>query len=160
MIQTITPCLWFDNQAEEAARFYTGIFPNSGIDGITYYGKEGFEHHGQADGTVLTVSFRINGQPFTAMNGGPVFQFSEAISFQVPCETQEEIDSYWAKLTQDGQEIQCGWLKDKYGVSWQIYPTKLMEWLLDPLRAQRVTKAYMDMVKFDIGILEAAAKLD
>lgn len=160
MIHTITPCLWFDHEAEEAALFYTGIFKDSGIDDISRYSKEGFEHHGQQEGTVLTVSFHINGQPFTALNGGPVFHFTEAISFQVPCDTQEEIDWYWAKLTEGGQEVQCGWLKDKYGVSWQIYPAKLSEWLLDPACAERVTKVYMDMVKFDLAKLEEAAKKD
>ena len=157
MINPITPCLWFDNQAEEAALFYTSIFKDSKIDGISRYGKEGFEYHGQKEGTALTVSFQINGQPFTALNGGPVFTFNEAISFQVLCDTQEEIDDYWEKLTYGGKEIECGWLKDKYGVCWQIVPTILPQLLLDPLRAERVTKAYMQMVKFDIRLLEEAA---
>jgi len=157
MIKPITPCLWFDNQAEEAALFYTSIFKDSKIDGISRYGKEGFEYHGQKEGTALTVSFQINGQPFTALNGGPVFTFNEAISFQVLCDTQEEIDDYWEKLTYGGKEIECGWLKDKYGVCWQIVPTILPQLLLDPLRAERVTKAYMQMVKFDIRLLEEAA---
>lgn len=158
MIQPITPCLWFDHEAEEAAKFYTSIFKNSSMGGITRYSKEGFEHHGQKEGTVLTVSFQINGQPFTAMNGGSIFKINEAISFQVLCDTQEEIDDYWAKLTEGGQEIECGWLKDKYGVCWQIAPTILLTWLLDPSRAERVTKAYMQMVKFDIKKLEEAAE--
>jgi len=156
MIHPITPCLWFDNQAEEAALFYTSIFKNSKMEGISRYSKEGFEYHGQKEGTVLTVSFQINGQPFTALNGGPVFTFNEAVSFQVLCDTQEEIDDYWTKLTEGGQEIECGWLKDKYGVSWQIVPTILPKLLLDPQRAERVTKAYMQMVKFDIKKLEEA----
>jgi predicted 3-demethylubiquinone-9 3-methyltransferase (glyoxalase superfamily) len=156
MTHPITPCLWFDHQAEEAALFYTSIFKDSKIDGISRYGKEGYEHHGRPEGTVLTVSFHINGQPFTALNGGPVFKINEAISFQVLCDTQEEIDDYWAKLTQGGQEIECGWLKDKYGVCWQIVPTILPKLLLDPLRAERVTTAYMQMVKFDIKALEEA----
>jgi len=123
MSKPITPCLWFDNQAEEAALFYTSIFRNSKILNVSRYGKEGFEHHGQKEGTVMTVSFLINDQPFMALNGGSLFKFSEAISFQYFCDTQEEIDDCWGKLTIDGQEIQCGWLKDKYGVSWQIIPS-------------------------------------
>jgi predicted 3-demethylubiquinone-9 3-methyltransferase (glyoxalase superfamily) len=157
MINPITPCLWFDGQAEEAALFYTSIFKDSKMGGISRYSKEGFEYHGQNEGTVLTVSFQINGQPFTAMNGGPVFKINEAISFQVLCDTQEEIDDYWEKLTAGGNEIECGWLKDKYGVCWQIVPTILPKLLLDPERAERVTKAYMQMKKFDIRILEEAA---
>jgi predicted 3-demethylubiquinone-9 3-methyltransferase (glyoxalase superfamily) len=156
MIHPITPCIWFDHQAEEAALFYTSIFKDSKIDGISRYGKEGYDQHERPEGTVLTVSFQINGQPFTALNGGPVFKINEAISFQVLCDTQEEIDDYWEKLTQGGQEIECGWLKDKYGVCWQIVPTILPKLLLDPLRAERVTKAYMQMVKFDIKTLEEA----
>lgn len=108
MIHPITPCIWFDHEAEEAALFYTSIFKDSKIDGISRYSKEGFEHHGQPEGKALTVSFQINGQPFTALNGGPVFKINEAISFQVLCDTQEEIDDYWAKLTEGGQEIECG----------------------------------------------------
>lgn len=156
MIHPITPCLWFDHEAEEAALFYTSIFKDSKMGGISRYSKEGFEHHGQPEGKVLTVSFQINGQPFTALNGGSVFKINEAISFQVLCDTQEEIDDYWEKLTEGGQEIECGWLKDKYGVCWQIVPTILPTLLLDPERAQRVTKAYMKMVKFDIKTLEEA----
>ena len=156
MNKPITPCLWFDHQAEEAATFYTSIFKNSKIGSISRYGKEGFEIHGQKEGTALTVSFEINGQPFTALNGGPVFTFSEAVSFQVFCDTQEEIDNYWEKLTEDGKEVQCGWLKDKFGVSWQIVPTILPTLMSDPSRAERVMKAYMQMVKFDIKTLEEA----
>jgi len=156
MNKPITPCLWFDHQAEEAAIFYTSIFKNSKIGSVSRYGKEGFEIHGQKEGTALTVSFEINGQPFTALNGGPVFTFNEAVSFQVFCDTQEEIDDYWAKLTEGGQEVQCGWLKDKFGVSWQIVPTILPTLMTDPSRAERVMKAYMQMVKFDIKTLEEA----
>jgi len=156
MNKPITPCLWFDHQAEEAAIFYTSIFKNSKIGSVSRYGKEGFEIHGQKEGTALTVSFEINGQPFTALNGGPVFTFSEAVSFQVFCDTQEEIDNYWEKLTEDGKEVQCGWLKDKFGVSWQIVPTILPTLMSDPSRAERVMKAYMQMVKFDIKTLEEA----
>jgi len=154
--QKITPCLWFDNQAEDAANFYVSIFKNSKIESVSRYGKEGFEIHGQKEGTVLTVAFQINGQPFTALNGGPVFKFTEAVSFQVFCETQAEIDDYWNKLTQGGQEVQCGWLKDKFGLSWQIIPTILPKLLSDPSRAGRVMKAYLKMKKFDIEKLMQA----
>jgi predicted 3-demethylubiquinone-9 3-methyltransferase (glyoxalase superfamily) len=154
--QKITPCLWFDNQAEEAAKFYTSIFKNSKIESISRYGKEGFEIHGQKEGTVLTVVFQINGQPFTALNGGPLFKFTEAISFQVFCETQEEIDYYWDKLTDGGEEGQCGWLKDKFGLSWQIVPTILPKLLIDPTKAERVTKAFLQMKKFDIEKIKQA----
>ncbi len=153
MEKQITPCLWFDNQAEEAARFYCSVFRDSGIDRISYYGKEGYEIHGQNEGTVLFVEFHINGQPFTALNGGPVFRFNEAVSFQVYCETQEEIDSYWEKLSAVPEAEQCGWLKDKYGVSWQIIPAALTQLLNDPERSERVTKAYLQMKKFDISAL-------
>ena len=146
----ITPCLWFDNQAEEAANFYVSIFKNSKIESISHYGKEGFEIHGQEEGTVLTVDFQINGQPFTALNGGPVFKFNEAVSFQVFCETQDEIDSYWGKLTNGGQESGCGWLKDKFGLSWQIVPAILPKLMNDPSKAGKVMKAFLQMKKFDI----------
>ena len=152
----ITPCLWFDDQAEAAARYYVSIFKNSKIESISHYTKEGFEIHGGKAGSVLTVSFELNGQPFTALNGGPIFKFSEAISFQVFCETQQEIDDYWTKLTENGEEGQCGWLKDKYGLSWQIVPTILPELMLDPIKAERVMKAFLQMTKFDIQkIMEA-----
>jgi predicted 3-demethylubiquinone-9 3-methyltransferase (glyoxalase superfamily) len=156
MTHQITPCLWFENQAEEAANFYVSIFKNAKIDGISRYGKEGFEIHGQKEGTVMTVAFQINGQSFTALNGGPLFKFNEAISFQVFCKTQEEIDHYWSKLTDGGQESQCGWLKDKFGISWQIIPTILPELMSDPKRAGRVTQAFLKMKKFDINKLEEA----
>jgi len=158
MSKQITPCLWFDFQAEEAATFYTSIFRNSKILNISRYGKEGFEHHRQKEGTVWTVSFQINGQPFMALNGGPLFQFSEAISFQYFCDTQEEIDECWEKLTADGQEIQCGWLKDKYGISWQIIPSILTELLNNPQTKQNVTAALMEMKKFNIKQLIEASK--
>ncbi|WP_339920062.1 VOC family protein [uncultured Flavobacterium sp.] len=152
----ITPCLWFDNQAEEAARFYVSIFKDSKMGNISYYTKEGFEIHGREAGSVLTVEFQINGQEFTAMNGGPIFKFSEAISFQIFCETQADIDEYWGKLTKNGEEGQCGWLKDKYGLSWQVVPTVLSKLMLDPIRAERVMKAFLKMTKFDIEkILQA-----
>ncbi len=123
----ITPCLWFDTQAEDAANFYVSIFSNSKIGNISRYGKEGFEFHRKPAGTVLTVSFELDGQPFTALNAGPQFKFNESISFQISCETQEEIDHYWGRLTEGGEESSCGWLKDKYGVSWQVNPSILGE---------------------------------
>ncbi len=156
MTNQITPCLWFDNQAGEAANFYISVFKNSKIETISRYGKEGFEIHGQKEGTVLTVVFQINGQFFTALNGGPVFKFNEAISLQVFCETQEEIDYYWSKLTDGGQESQCGWLKDKFGLSWQIIPAILPKLMSDSKRAGRVTKAFLQMKKFDIESLKQA----
>jgi predicted 3-demethylubiquinone-9 3-methyltransferase (glyoxalase superfamily) len=156
--QKITPCLWFDNQAEEAANFYVSIFKNSKTGRISRYGKEGHEIHGKEAGTVMTVEFDIEGQRFTALNGGPHFKFTEAISLQVHCETQEEIDYFWNRLTKGGEEGPCGWLKDKYGLSWQIVPTALPEMLMDadPAKAQRVTKAFLQMRKFDIAELTRA----
>jgi predicted 3-demethylubiquinone-9 3-methyltransferase (glyoxalase superfamily) len=153
MTGLITPCLWFDNQAEEAATFYTSIFKNSKIESTNRYGKEGFEIHGQKEGTVMTTSFKINGQLFTALNGGPLFKFNESISFQVFCENQEEIDYYWDKLTADGEEGQCGWLKDKFGISWQIIPDILPKLLSDPTKAGKVTNAFMQMKKLEISKL-------
>jgi len=156
MTNQITPCLWFDNQAEDAAIFYTSIFKNSKIENISRYGKEGYEVHGQKEGTALTVAFQINGQSFTALNGGPVFRINEAISFQIFCKTQEEIDEYWVKLTEGGEEGRCGWLKDKFGVSWQIIPTILPELMVDPEKAGRVMQAFLKMSKFDIEKLKQA----
>jgi len=153
MTKQITPCLWFGNQAEEAALFYTSIFKNSAITAIGRYGKEGFEFHGQAEGTAMTVVFQINGQTFTALNGGPIFKFNEAVSFQVFCDSQEEIDHYWDKLTDGGEEGQCGWLKDKYGLSWQIIPSILPSLMTNPEKAGKVTNAFMQMKKFDIAKL-------
>src|SRR5688572_13454403 len=126
-LQKITPCLWFDSDAEEAANFYLGVFPNSRITQISRYGEAGREHHGKEPGTVMTVAFELDGQSFTALNGGPMFQFTEAISFQVDCDTQEEIDHFWDKLSAggDARAQACGWLKDRFGVSWQIVPTAL-----------------------------------
>src|SRR5437667_7553718 len=133
-IQRITPCLWFDDKAEEAAKFYTSIFRNSKITATTRYGEAGREIHGRPAGSVMTVAFELDGHGFTALNGGPVFKFNEAISFQVNCDTQQEVDHYWDKLSAGGDEKaqQCGWLKDKYGVSWQIVPKILVELLMDP----------------------------
>jgi len=126
-MQNITPCLWFDDQAEEAANFYTSIFKNSKLNTISRYGETGKEFHKKPVGSAMTVAFEINGQEFTALNGGPMFKFTEAISFQVMCDSQEEVDDFWEKLTSDGgQESHCGWLKDKFGVSWQIIPTEFL----------------------------------
>jgi predicted 3-demethylubiquinone-9 3-methyltransferase (glyoxalase superfamily) len=160
MTQPITPCLWFDSQAEEAARFYTGIFQNSRIVAMTRYGDAGREVHGRAAGTVMTVEFELNGQPFTALNGGPHFTFNEAVSFQVMCRTQEEVDHYWKRLGEGGdpRAQQCGWLKDKYGLSWQVVPTGMVEILNDPDRekADRAMEAMLKMKKLDIAELQRA----
>jgi len=159
-MQKISPCLWFDDQGEEAAKFYTSIFEDSKIGDVTRYGKEGYEIHGREEGTVMTVEFEIEGQKFLALNGGPIFKFNEAISFQVYCETQEEVDYYWEKLSEGGDEKaqQCGWLKDKYGVSWQIVPTILIKMLKDKdsEKSQRVMKAMLQMHKLDISTLKKA----
>ncbi|MBI3143899.1 MAG: VOC family protein [Pseudogulbenkiania sp.] len=159
-IQRITPCLWFDDQAEEAAGYYTSIFKNSRIVGLTRYGEAGYEIHGRPAGTVLTVEFELDGQAFTALNGGPVFTFNEAVSFQVSCETQEEVDYYWEKLSEGGDEAaqQCGWLKDRYGVSWQVVPTVLPQMLSDAdyAKSERVMTALLQMKKLDIAALQRA----
>jgi predicted 3-demethylubiquinone-9 3-methyltransferase (glyoxalase superfamily) len=151
----LTPCLWFDTEGEEAATFYTSVFPNSRIVDIARYGSAG----PRPEGTVMTVSFELDGQPFLALNGGPEFTFSEAISFQVDCRSQEEVDSFWTQLSAGGEEGPCGWLKDKFGLSWQIVPTRLPELLGDPDRAksQRVMQAMLQMRKIDIDALERAA---
>lgn len=156
----ITTNLWFDDQAEEAAELYTSIFDNSGIEHVTRYGKEGFEIHGKPEGTAMTVAFHIEGQPFLALNGGPNFKFNEAISFIVNCDTQVEVDHFWEKLGAGGDPSaqQCGWLKDKFGVSWQVVPTVLAELMSDPdtEKTQRVTKALLAMKKLDIAALKKA----
>ena len=154
----ITPCLWFNNQAEEAANFYTSIFKDSKILSVSRYPKEGFEVHHQKEGTVMTVLFEINGQKFTALNGGDLFKFSEAISFQVFCDTQEEIDYYWNKLSEGGEEGPCGWLKDKFGLSWQIVPSTLAGLMSNPASAGKVTNTFMQMKKLDIEKLKQAAE--
>jgi predicted 3-demethylubiquinone-9 3-methyltransferase (glyoxalase superfamily) len=159
MLEKITPCLWFDTQAEDAANFYVSIFKNSKIKSVSRYGEEGYEIHGKKAGTVMAVEFEIDGQPFVALNGGPQFKFDEAISFQIPCETQADIDYYWERLAADGgQESQCGWLKDKFGLSWQVVPTALIKMVSDPdsQKVQRVTKAFLQMKKFDIAALQRA----
>ncbi|GAA4485876.1 VOC family protein [Rhodococcus olei] len=154
-MQKITPCLWFDSQAEEAANFYTSVFKDSSIGEISRYG-EGMP---KPAGTAMTVAFTLNGQDFTALNGGPEFAFTEAISFQIDCADQAEVDEYWAALTADGgQESQCGWLKDKFGMSWQIVPSALPGIIggPDPAGAQRAVAAMMQMRKLDIGVLQKA----
>jgi predicted 3-demethylubiquinone-9 3-methyltransferase (glyoxalase superfamily) len=153
-MQKITPFLWFDGQAEEAAKFYTSIFKNSKIESVARF-PEGSP---APAGTVMTVAFRLDGQEFVALNGGPEFKFTEAISFVVNCETQEEVDEFWEKLSAGGKEMQCGWLKDKYGVSWQIVPTILSELLQsrDPEKSKRVMQALLQMVKLDIKRLQEA----
>jgi predicted 3-demethylubiquinone-9 3-methyltransferase (glyoxalase superfamily) len=160
IVQKIAPCLWFDNQAEAAARCYTSVFKDSRIGRITRYGKEGYAVHGMPEGTVMTVEFEINGQPFTALNGGPIFTFNEAVSFQVICETQAEVDYYWQKLSEGGDEMaqQCGWLKDKYGLSWQVVPRLLIELVGDPgsEKSQRAMKAMFQMKKIDLEKIKAA----
>jgi predicted 3-demethylubiquinone-9 3-methyltransferase (glyoxalase superfamily) len=152
----LTVCLWFDYQAEEAAEFYTTIFKDSHIDNINRYGEEGFEIHGKKAGTVMTVNFSLNGQEFMALNGGDLFPFNESVSFQVFCDTQEEIDNFWGKLTEGGSEGQCGWLKDKFGISWQVIPAVLSELMSDPLRSERVIKTFLQMKKFNIEELKKA----
>ncbi len=156
--QKITPFLWFDTQAEEAAKFYTSIFENSRITRISRYGKVGREVHGKEAGSVLTVEFEIEGQTFIALNGGPHFKFNEAVSFQVSCDTQDEIDLFWSKLCEGGEESRCGWLKDKYGVSWQIVPSALPAMLTggDGTKTERVMDALMQMKKFDVATLQRA----
>ena len=160
--QKITPCLWFDNQAEEAATFYTSVFPNSKIVAVTRYGKAGHEIHGRAAGSVMTVEFEINGQSFTALNGGPIFKLSEAVSFQVMCDSQDEVDYYWEKLSTGGdpKAQACGWLKDKFGVSWQVIPVEFLKIVSGPdaQKSQRAMQAMFGMKKLDINVLKKAAE--
>ena len=157
-MQKITPFLWFDNNAEEAVNFYVSIFKNSKIGSIARYGEAGAEVSGRQKGTVMTVTFQLDGQEFVALNGGPIFNFSPAISFVVNCETQEEVDRLWERLSEGGEREQCGWLKDKYGVSWQVVPTVLGEMLQgrDAERSERVMKAMLQMNKIDIEGLKKA----
>lgn len=154
----IAPCLWFDSQAEDAARFYVSIFPNSKIGRIIHYCNEGQEIHGRPAGSVMTVEFELDGQRFTGLNGGPLFRFTEAVSFQIQCETQGEIDRYWEMLGEGGEEGPCGWLKDRFGLSWQVVPAILPHMLSsgDAKAAGRVTKAFLQMKKFDIAVLRRA----
>jgi predicted 3-demethylubiquinone-9 3-methyltransferase (glyoxalase superfamily) len=154
-MQKLNPCLWFDTEGEEAATFYTSVFPNSKILELTHYGSAG----PRAEGMVMTVTFELDGQRFIALNGGPDFAFNEAISFEVSCKSQEEVDAFWSKLSEGGEEGPCGWLKDRFGVSWQIVPMRLEELLKDPdeEKAQRVMAAMLKMKKIEIDALERAA---
>ena len=156
--QKITPCLWFDTEAEDAAKFYVSIFKNSRVGAITRYNEESSRAAGRPAGSVMTVDFELDGQHFTALNGGPQFTFTEAMSLVVHCDTQEEVDHFWGKLSAGGQEVQCGWLKDRYGVSWQITPRVLPEMLKDkdPARARRVMAARLTMKKLDLSALQRA----
>ena len=160
MLTKISPCLWFDHQAEDAARFYTAIFTDSKILAISRYPEAGQEIHGKPAGSVMTVAFELNGHSFTVLNGGPIFKFNEAVSFQIECTTQEEVDYYWERLSEGGdpEAQQCGWLKDKFGLSWQIVPKVLLELLTDPdtSKSQRAFQAMMQMKKLDIERLQRA----
>jgi predicted 3-demethylubiquinone-9 3-methyltransferase (glyoxalase superfamily) len=157
--QKLTPCLWFDTQAEEAANFYTSIFDNSRIKHIRHYGNAGRDVHGKAPGSVMIVEFEIEGQTFTALNGGPQFKFNESISFQVMCDTQDEIDRFWRRLSEGGQEGPCGWLKDKFGLSWQVVPSALPRMMTEAKgeRLDRIMDAVMKMKKFNLETLNRAA---
>jgi predicted 3-demethylubiquinone-9 3-methyltransferase (glyoxalase superfamily) len=157
-MQKITPFFWFDSQAEEAVNFYVSVFKNSKVGNITRYNAEVAKTSGRPEGSVLTIDFQLEGQDFIALNGGPQFKFTEAISFSVDCKTQEEVDEFWAKLSEGGEEGPCGWLKDKFGLSWQIVPTVLTEMLQDkdPEKAGRVTHAMLQMKKLDIAALRQA----
>jgi len=157
VVQRIAPCLWFDDQAEAAAGLYVSVFPNSRVVGVSRYGEAGREFHGKPAGSVLTVEFELDGQRFTALNGGPMFRFNEAVSLQIYCDTQDEIDHYWSKLGEGGDPDaqQCGWLKDRFGVSWQVVPRVLEELLNDPdpARSERVWASIFGMKKLDIAAL-------
>ena len=158
-MQKITPFLWYDSQAEEAANYYASIFKNSSVGSITRYDESSSKAAGRPAGSAMTVEFQLEGQPFVALNGGPHFKFTEAVSFVVNCDNQEEVDYFWEKLVEGGAESQCGWLKDKYGLSWQITPTILPELLKqkDPAKAKRVMEAMLQMKKIDIETLKQAA---
>jgi predicted 3-demethylubiquinone-9 3-methyltransferase (glyoxalase superfamily) len=156
--QKINPCLWFDTEAEEAAKFYCSVFKNSRISKVSRYVNEGQEIHGKPAGSVMAVEFELDGQKFAALNGGPQFKFDEAISFQVHCKDQAEVDYFWDKLSAGGKEVACGWLKDRFGLSWQVVPGVLYDMLMDPdqEKVKRVTKAFLRMKKFDIAALKRA----
>jgi len=160
MIQKITPFLWFDTQAEEAVKFYTSIFKNTRILATTRYNEASSRVSGRQKGSVMSIVFQIEGQDFTALNGGPVFKFSPAVSFVVSCKNQEEIDYYWERLSEGGKTDQCGWLEDRYGVTWQIVPAILTKMLQDndETKVARVTKAFLEMKRFDIATLKQAYK--
>jgi predicted 3-demethylubiquinone-9 3-methyltransferase (glyoxalase superfamily) len=156
--QKIAPCLWYDSEAEDAAKFYVSVFKNSRLVSTSYYGEEGFEIHGRKAGTVMSVEFELEGLRFVGLNGGPIFKFDEAISFQIYCDTQDEVDYFWTRLTQGGSEGPCGWLKDKFGLSWQVVPRVLLKMLMDKdsRKSQAVMKAFMQMKKFHIAALKRA----
>ncbi|HAU1152415.1 TPA: VOC family protein [Legionella pneumophila] len=156
-MQKITPCLWFNDKAEAAVKFYISIFKNGSIEKISYYGEEGFEFHKKPAGSVMTILFNLNGQKYVALNGGPEFQFNESISLMVNCDTQEELDYFWKELSAGGEEGPCGWLKDKFGLSWQIVPSILAELLSDHQRSEKVMSVLLQMKKLDIAKLKAAA---
>ena len=159
-VHRISTGLWFDKEAEEAARFYTSIFKNSSIGRITRYGKEGFEFHHKPEGSIMTVEFTLDGSNFVALNGGSLFHFSEAVSFIINCADQEEVDYFWEKLSEGGDPVaqQCGWLKDKFGISWQIIPTEMIDLLTDPdtEKSQKVMAAMLPMKKIDLATLKQA----
>jgi predicted 3-demethylubiquinone-9 3-methyltransferase (glyoxalase superfamily) len=163
-MQKISPCLWFDDNAEDAVKFYVSIFKNSKVGNVTRYGKEGYEIHKKKEGSVMTIDFEIEGQKFLGLNGGPIFRFNEAISFQIYCDTQEEIDYYWEKLTEGGDKNAqvCGWLKDKFGLSWQVVPIAMIKMLQDKdsKKTERVMKAMLQMHKLDIDALTKAYQED
>jgi predicted 3-demethylubiquinone-9 3-methyltransferase (glyoxalase superfamily) len=159
-MQKISPCLWFDDNAEDAVKFYTSIFKDARIGNVIKYGKEGYDIHKKKEGSVMTIDFEIEGQRFLALNGGPIFRFNEAISFQIYCDTQEEIDYYWDKLAEGGDKNAqvCGWLKDKFGLSWQVIPVALIKMLedKDSSKTERVMKVMLQMRKLDIDALTRA----
>ena len=154
----IVPCLWFDSQAEEAARFYVSVFPGSGVDHVSRYGKAGFEVHGKPAGSVMTVAFHLGSQPVVALNGGPQFTFNEAVSLQVFCDGQEEVDHYWSRLTDGGEEGRCGWLKDRFGLSWQVIPSAMGQFLgaPDSPGAAAAFQAMLGMRKLDLAAMRRA----
>jgi predicted 3-demethylubiquinone-9 3-methyltransferase (glyoxalase superfamily) len=160
-VQKITPFLWFDSQAEEAAQYYVSIFPNSRVTQSTRYDEAASKAAGRPLGSVMTVAFELEGQEFVAINGGPHFKFTEAISLVVNCDTQQELDEVWSKLTAGGEEVECGWLKDKFGLSWQVVPSQLNKWLSDkdPKRSNRVMAEVLKMKKLDIERMERAYRL-
>jgi predicted 3-demethylubiquinone-9 3-methyltransferase (glyoxalase superfamily) len=157
-MQKITPCLWFDNNAEEAVNFYVAIFKNSKIRRVARYGESSAKVSGRPAGSVMTITFELDGQEFMALNGGPVFKFTEAISLMVNCETQEELDQMWRQLSEGGEEIECGWLKDKFGLAWQIVPAVLGKLMRDPEKTEKVMSALLKMKKLDIKTLQQAAE--
>jgi predicted 3-demethylubiquinone-9 3-methyltransferase (glyoxalase superfamily) len=156
--KTITPCLWFDTKAEDAAKFYCSVFENSKITAVSRFPEAGQEVHGKPAGSVMVVAFELDGQPFTALNGGPQFKFDEAVSFQIMCETQADIDYYWGKLTEGGQEGPCGWLEDQFGLSWQVVPAAIPRMMTDPdpAKSARVMNAFLKMKKLDLAAIKRA----